>query len=37
MPPRSIVLPHNQHVPADRRRILFRRRTATVLAILETA
>src|ERR671913_2380701 len=25
---------HNQHVPADRRRVLFLRRTATVLAIL---
>ena len=28
---------HNQHVPADRRRVLFLRRTATVLAILEAA
>ncbi len=28
---------HNQHVPADRRRVLFLRRTATVLAILKAA
>ena len=28
---------HNQHVPADRRRVLFLRRIATVLAILEAA
>jgi transposase-like protein len=28
---------HNQPVPADRRRVLFLRRTATVLAILEAA
>src|SRR3712207_6277804 len=28
---------HNQHVPADRRRLLFLRRTAIVLAILEAA
>ena len=28
---------HNQHVPADRRRVLFLRRIATVLAILKAA
>jgi putative transposase len=28
---------HDQHVPADRRRVLFLRRTATALAILEAA
>ena len=28
---------HNQHVPADRRRLLFLRRTATVLSILQVA
>ena len=28
---------HHQHVPADRRRLLLLRRTATVLAILEAA
>ena len=28
---------HNQHVPADRQRLLHLRRTATVLAILEAA
>ncbi len=28
---------HNQHVPADRRRLLLLRRTTTVLAILEAA
>ena len=28
---------HNQHVPADRRRVLFLHRTATVLAILKAA
>src|SRR5215212_7913489 len=28
---------HHQHVPADRRRVLFLRRTATALAILEAA
>ena len=37
---RNVLRPrsrHNQHVPADRRRVLFLRRTATVLAILEAA
>ena len=28
---------HNQHVPADRRRLLLLRRTVTVLTILEAA
>jgi hypothetical protein len=28
---------HNQHVPADRRRLLHLRRATTVLAILEAA
>jgi transposase-like protein len=28
---------HHQHVPADRRRLLLLRRTATVLAILQAA
>ena len=37
---RNVLRPrsrHNQHVPADRRRVLFLRRTATVLAILKAA
>jgi transposase-like protein len=37
---RNVLRPrsrHDQHVPADRRRVLFLRRTATVLAILEAA
>ena len=37
---RNVLRPrsrHNQQVPTDRRRVLFLRRTATVLAILETA
>jgi putative transposase len=38
--PRNVLRPrsrHNQHVPADRRRVLLLRRTATVLAILAAA
>jgi putative transposase len=37
---RNVLRPrsrHNQHVPADRRRVLFLRRIATVLAILRAA
>ncbi|MBV8869074.1 MAG: DDE-type integrase/transposase/recombinase [Acetobacteraceae bacterium] len=37
---RNFLRPHsrrNQHLPAARRRLLFVRRTATVLAILEAA
>src|ERR671932_660336 len=37
---RNVLRPrsrHNQYVPADRRRVLFLRRTATVLAIMQAA
>ena len=37
---RNVLRPrsrHHQHVPADRRRLQFRRRTMTVLGLLEVA